>query len=144
MMWASLKGAHMDVQEVADRLEIQELLAKYARGVDRKQFELWKDVFTADAVLDYSNVGHAPGPRDEVIAYFAAALAHVPMTQHFVSNVECEFEADGDSAKVLRRLLPPPVRAHRRRVAQRARGGGERVVRQSPAGTRGVTHPAGT
>jgi hypothetical protein len=107
MMWVSLKGAQMDVQEVADRLEIQELLAKYARGVDRKQFELWKDVFTADAVLDYSNVGHAPGPRDEVIAYFAAALAHVPMTQHFVSNVEYEFAADGNSANVTAMFYNP-------------------------------------
>lgn len=88
----------MDVQEVAARLEIQEALARYARGVDSKQFDLWKDVFTADAVLDFSQVGHAPGSRDEVIAYFAAALAQVPMTQHFISNVEYEFA--GDRAKV--------------------------------------------
>ena len=88
----------MDLQEVADRLEIQEVLTRYAWGVDSKQFHLWRDVFTADAVLDFSAVGYPAASRDEVIERFGAAMAHVPMTQHFVSNIDYQF--DGDAATV--------------------------------------------
>lgn len=88
----------MDVQALADKIEIHEVLARYARGVDTKDWELWKGVFTPDATLDYRSAGHPVGSRDEVIARFAAGLAVVPMTQHFITNVEVDL--DGDRAKV--------------------------------------------
>lgn len=47
----------MDVQAVADKLEIDEQLARYARGVDTHDWDLWKSVFTEDAVVDYSQSG---------------------------------------------------------------------------------------
>lgn len=88
----------MDVQALADKLEIQELLARYARGVDTKDWELWKSVFTPDAQIDYSSAGAAVGSRDEVAAWLEKSLAAMPMTQHFISNVEIDL--DGDRAKV--------------------------------------------
>ena len=88
----------MDIREIADRLEIAELLTRYAGGVDSKQFHLWKDVFTQDAILDFSAVGYPAASRDEVIERFGAAMAHVPMTQHYVTNIAYEF--DGDRAAV--------------------------------------------
>lgn len=90
----------MDAREVADRLEIEAALTLYAWGVDSKQFHLWKEVFTDDAVLDFSSVGYPAASRDEVIAGFGAALAHVPMTQHFISNVAITFDPAGDRAEV--------------------------------------------
>ncbi len=42
----------MDLQSVADKIEIHELLARYARGVDTHDWELWRSVFTDDAVVD--------------------------------------------------------------------------------------------
>jgi 3-phenylpropionate/cinnamic acid dioxygenase small subunit len=83
---------------LSDKLEIQELLARYARGVDSKDWELWKSVFTPDAHLDYSSAGAAVGPRDEVAAWLEQGLSVVPMTQHFISNIEVDL--DGDRAKV--------------------------------------------
>jgi SnoaL-like domain len=53
----------MDLQGLHDRLEIHELLARYARGVDSRDWDLWKTVFTPDAVLDYSSVGIPVGSR---------------------------------------------------------------------------------
>jgi 3-phenylpropionate/cinnamic acid dioxygenase small subunit len=88
----------MDLQALSDKLEIQELLARYARGVDSKDWELWKSVFTPDAHLDYSSAGAAVGPRDEVAAWLEQGLSVVPMTQHFISNIEVDL--DGDRAKV--------------------------------------------
>ena len=88
----------MDLQALSDRLEIQELLARYARAVDTKDWDLWKSVFTADAHVDYASAGGTVGERDEVAAWLEAALAPFPMTQHYITNVEVEL--DGDRADV--------------------------------------------
>jgi 3-phenylpropionate/cinnamic acid dioxygenase small subunit len=88
----------MDLQALHDKIEIHELLARYARGVDSKDWELWKSVFTPDATLDYSSAGAAVGSRDEVAAWLERGIGTVPMTQHFITNVEIQL--DGDRAKV--------------------------------------------
>ncbi|MGZ4704448.1 MAG: nuclear transport factor 2 family protein [Acidimicrobiales bacterium] len=88
----------MDLQSVHDKIEIHELLARYARGVDSKDWELWKSVFTPDATLDYSSAGAAVGTRDEVAAWLEQGLSVVPMTQHFITNIEVDL--DGDRAMV--------------------------------------------
>jgi 3-phenylpropionate/cinnamic acid dioxygenase small subunit len=87
----------MDVQQLQDKLEIHELLARYARGVDTKDWALWRDVFTPDAILDYSSAGIPVGSREEIATFFEQGLSVVPMTQHFISNIEVEL--DGDRAK---------------------------------------------
>ena len=95
----------MDLQALSDKIEIHELLARYARGVDSKDWELWRSVFTPDAALDYSSAGVISGSRDEVAAWFEQGLSGVPMTQHFISNVEIEL--DGDRAKVTAMFYNP-------------------------------------
>lgn len=47
----------VDVQEIADRLELGELLARYVRAVDGGDWALLDSVFTADAVIDFSATG---------------------------------------------------------------------------------------
>jgi 3-phenylpropionate/cinnamic acid dioxygenase small subunit len=88
----------MDIQAVQDKLEIYEQLARYARGVDTKDWDLWKSVFTPTAVLDYSSAGAPVGSPDEVATWLEQALKVVPMTQHFISNIEVEL--NGNKAKV--------------------------------------------
>jgi 3-phenylpropionate/cinnamic acid dioxygenase small subunit len=88
----------MDAQAVQDKLEIHELLARYARGVDTKDWELWKSVFTPDALVDYSSAGAPVGPPHEVALWLEQRLQVVPMTQHFISNIEVDVQ--GDKAKV--------------------------------------------
>ena len=88
----------MDLQSVADKIEIHELLARYARGVDTHDWELWKSVFTEDAVIDYSLSGAAKGSRDEVAAFLAESFATIPWATHHITNFEVEL--DGDTAKV--------------------------------------------
>jgi 3-phenylpropionate/cinnamic acid dioxygenase small subunit len=88
----------MDMQAAADRIEIAELLARYARGVDTKDWALWRTVFTDDAYIDYRSAGGIDGSREEVGEWLEKALAPVPMTQHFVGNIECDI--DGDAARV--------------------------------------------
>ena len=51
----------------ADELAITALLNRYARAVDTKDWELYRTVFTDDAVIDYSGAGQIVGTRDEVV-----------------------------------------------------------------------------
>ena len=88
----------MDPQEALDKLEIHELLYRYARAVDTKDWALLASVFTPDAHLDYSSAGCPAGPRDEVVGWLERSLTSIPMTQHFVTNIEVDL--DGDRARV--------------------------------------------
>ncbi len=92
----------MNLQQLQDKIEIQELLARYARGVDTQDWELWRSVFTPDAVLDYTSAGIPIGKRDEIGAMFEQAFITIPWAQHFITNVEVDFpdDGDGDQAKV--------------------------------------------
>jgi 3-phenylpropionate/cinnamic acid dioxygenase small subunit len=95
----------MDVRDVADKLEIHELLARYARGVDTHDWELWRSVFTEDAVIDYSKSGAARGSREEVAEFLRQAYDTIPWATHHITNVEIEL--DGDRASVRAMFLNP-------------------------------------
>ena len=88
----------MDVQELSDRLEITDLLTRYARAVDRKDWDLYRTVFTSDARIDYSSAGGAVAGVEEMCTWLEEALAQFPATQHMVSNVHIELE--GTTARV--------------------------------------------
>lgn len=88
----------MDVQALADKLEIHEQLARYARGVDTRDWDLWRSVFTDDAVVDYSRSGIPSGPRDEVAAFLADVFTTIPWATHHITNIEVDL--DGDQADV--------------------------------------------
>ncbi|MGK2867639.1 MAG: nuclear transport factor 2 family protein [Mycobacterium sp.] len=73
---------------VEDRLEIADLLARYARGVDTKDWELYRSVFTPDAHIDYTSAGAIAGGRDEVIDWLSAGFATIPWSMHYITNIE--------------------------------------------------------
>ena len=91
----------MDLEALHDKIEIHELLARYARGVDSKNWDIWKAVFTPDATIDYSSAGAVVGSRDEVAAWLEQGLSSVPMTQHFISNIEVDLQGDRAHARAM-------------------------------------------
>ncbi len=95
----------MDLQALSDKLEIQEQLSRNARGVYSRDWDLFKSVFTDDALLDYSSAGIPAGPRDQIAAIFEQAFTGITMAQHFITNVEIEL--DGDAARVRAMFLNP-------------------------------------
>jgi 3-phenylpropionate/cinnamic acid dioxygenase small subunit len=88
----------MDLQTLADRIEINDLLTRYATAVDNKDWTLYRTVFTPDAYIDYESAGGAKGTIDEVTAWMETTMAMFPMTQHLVANIGVEL--NGDEAKV--------------------------------------------
>jgi hypothetical protein len=79
-----------DPQRVADELAIAALLARYARAVDTKDWELYRSVFTEDAVIDYSSNGIPAGSRDEIADFLAKAFTTIAMSMHYITNIEID------------------------------------------------------
>ena len=89
----------MITADVTDQLAITALLNRYARAVDGKDWELYRSVFTDDAYIDYSSAGAIAGSRDEVADWLAQGFAAIPMSMHYITNVEI-LEDTGDTARV--------------------------------------------
>lgn len=87
-----------DLSRISDELEISALLHRYARAVDSNDWELYRGLFTDDAVIDYTSAGAIAGPRDEVIDWLGKGFATIPWTMHYITNIEADI--DGDTARV--------------------------------------------
>ena len=59
----------MSMQEMSDRLEIQDLLTRYSYAVDEHDWDAFDEIFTPDAIIDYAETGGARGtvPRSRPI-----------------------------------------------------------------------------
>lgn len=89
----------MDLQELLDRQEIADLLTRYTRAVDTRSYADLSDVFTPDAVLDYTTVDGPRGPRDEVVAWIEEGLAGFERFQHVLGQVQITFEESGGTRR---------------------------------------------
>jgi len=78
--------AAMTVQDIADRIEIDDLLTRYATALDAKDWDLFSTCFTPDAFIDYTAAGGIKGTLTEVRQWLADVMAKFPMTQHLVTN----------------------------------------------------------
>ena len=76
------------VQASLDKVEIHELLARYARACDTHDWPLLKSLFTEDAYLDYTSADCPAGTRDEMVQWLEEALTRVSWAQHFICNIE--------------------------------------------------------
>jgi len=88
----------MDRQALADRIAAEDLLTRYATAVDRRDWEQYRSIFTADAEIDYTSAGGIAGTVDEVVEFLSTSLEMFEMTQHLVSNID--LEVNGQSATV--------------------------------------------
>lgn len=84
----------MTLQQISDRIEIDDLLTRYATGVDRRDWDLWETCFTPDAFIDYSAFGGIKGGVAEVREWLDKTLGQFPMSQHMVINREVSVEGD--------------------------------------------------
>lgn len=86
------------MRELADRIEIQELLARYADMVDRRDWTRMDRIFALEATVDFRASGGPSGPFREMMAWLDRALDSWPNNLHLVSNVIVELAGDRASA----------------------------------------------
>ena len=84
----------LSLQELSDRIEIDDLLTRYAVGVDRKDWDLWETCFTPDAFIDYRAFGGTSGSVKEVRAWLEKTMKIFPMSQHMTINREVAISGD--------------------------------------------------
>lgn len=78
-----------------DRLAVQEVMLRYAAGVDERDFETYAAVFTEDVEV----IGFDAGPivgREAWVGYVKDALEHFDATQHMLGPTLAS--VDGDRA----------------------------------------------
>jgi hypothetical protein len=80
---------------MTDRDELIDLTIRYATAIDSRQYQLLSTVFTADADLDYGEVGRWTSAA-EITEFMDLAHAGAANTMHRMSNQAVA--VDGDSA----------------------------------------------
>ena len=81
-------------QEIADRIEIDDVLTRYATAVDTRDWNLYQTVFTADALIDYTSSGGIRGGVAEMTKWLSDALSIFSMSQHLVTNRDIQVAGD--------------------------------------------------
>jgi 3-phenylpropionate/cinnamic acid dioxygenase small subunit len=81
-------------QQLSDRLEIHDLLVRYAKAIDDRDFELLDTCFLPDADVDYTSSGGIQGKYREVRAWLEKALAPFTAMMHLIGNSTIELQGD--------------------------------------------------
>jgi hypothetical protein len=99
----------LSLQEMSDRFEIQDLLVRYSHAIDTRQWDLLDDVFTPDAVIDYTATGGPRGTLGETKEFLSTVLDRFPAYQHLLGNVALEFDGDSATGRTMchNPMLPP-------------------------------------
>ncbi len=88
----------LTLQEISDRIEIQELLVRYSHAVDTRNWEMYENVFTPDAFIDYTCFGGPAGTVTEIRAFLEMAMPNFQSFQHMIANTVLDF-VDADHVK---------------------------------------------
>ena len=91
----------LSLQEISDRLEIQQLLVAYSTAIDSRRFDDLDQVFTADAYIDYRAMGGVDGHYPEVKAWLAQVLPNFPAYAHMLGNFDVRISGDTATARTL-------------------------------------------
>ena len=92
----------LSLEQISDRIEIDDLLTRYTNAIDTKDWSLLDSCFTPDAHLDYTSAGGVAGDYPKVRQWLEKALAPFPMTVHFISNSSVELAGDEARARTYR------------------------------------------
>jgi hypothetical protein len=81
-----------------DRQDISDLLVRYATGIDRRDWPLFRTVFTDDCELDYGEIGSWKGV-DSVTEFMEQAHAMAGYTMHRLTNQAITIDGDKAAAR---------------------------------------------
>lgn len=82
------------LRELADRIEIDQVVQRYFRSMDTWDYELLDDVFTPDAVLRYEALAGADTRYREMIPRFREFNSHFSFMQHLGGQLLIDLEGD--------------------------------------------------
>jgi SnoaL-like protein len=101
----------LELSQMSDRIEIGDLLTRYARAIDSGDWDRLDDVFEPQAWIDYTATGGIAGVFPEVKSWLARMLPLFPHRQHVIA--QSEVTLDGDAATVMAYFVNPMVLAQK-------------------------------
>ena len=84
----------MNLQEISDRLEIQDLMVEYCYAIDTRNWDALDDVFTSDAIIDYSEMVGVKGTLPEIKTFLSESMSVIEACQHIISTSKIKVEGD--------------------------------------------------
>lgn len=86
-----------ELRVLLDEAAIRRLLVRYARGVDRRDFELAGTCFAPDAFASYPGSWEGTG-REQIVEFLHIAKQY-ESTMHFIGNQTVEINGDKANAE---------------------------------------------
>lgn len=86
------------MSEYQDRQDISDLLIRYATGIDRKDWDLFRTVFTPDCRLDYGEIGSWDNV-EAVTEFMDVVHAGAGYTLHRITNPVIDLDGDRATAR---------------------------------------------
>ncbi len=97
----------MSLQQISDRLEIQDRIARYSFAIDERDWDALDEIFTPDARIDYSETGGAAGSLAEIKRWLPLALERFPDFQHLAATTKLDLEEHRATSRTI--LFNPMV-----------------------------------
>jgi hypothetical protein len=94
-----MPAPQLSLQEISDRIQIQDLLTRYTVAIDSKDWNLLDTCFTPDAHVDYTATGGTKGTYPDVRKWLEMALAPFPVTVHYITNSTVKLAGDTATAR---------------------------------------------
>jgi hypothetical protein len=81
-------------ERIAHRIEIEDILTRYCYAVDDREWDVYRGLFTPDAVIDDRVSGGIQSGVEDHIQYLMSALSKVVFSQHAISTIRIDLSAD--------------------------------------------------
>lgn len=89
------------LREMIDRQDISDTIMKYATGIDRRNWPLYRSIFADEVEFDFSSFSGTPGTKmkaDDWVANVSSLQDGFDATQHVLTNFV--YDISGDVAVV--------------------------------------------
>jgi hypothetical protein len=101
-MQADRRHDEVRESEIADRVAIQHVMARYVHAIDARDYDTLDDVFTVDAAFDMSAAGGICSTWPTVKPWYAENLAAFVDYFHLIENMLIWFDSSDPSGTTAR------------------------------------------
>jgi hypothetical protein len=99
--------SYYSVEEMADRMAINDLITRYVHALDDREYDVLDSVFMPETVFDLTSAGAIRGTWPEVKELYKSQKDVYVNYLHVYGNVRIDFEPGRTLAKVKSKVINP-------------------------------------
>lgn len=92
-----IPGAHLEPGAEA-RVQIEDVVKKYATAVDERDWQKLAECFTEEAIGNYIGMAYLEG-RQAIVDWVASKVGNAELTMHVMSNIEVTVAGERASSR---------------------------------------------